>query len=56
VSIPFAHAGHWLASAAYAAPVIVLVGWIGVSKVKDAMRRRGEDATSADNPLGAAPD
>jgi hypothetical protein len=43
VTVPFAHAGHWLASLAYAAPVIVLVGWMGVVKVKDVRaRRRGE--------------
>ena len=43
VTIPFAHAGHWLASLAYAAPVLILAGWIGVAKVKDVRaRRRGE--------------
>jgi hypothetical protein len=38
-----AHAGHWLASVAYAAPVLVLLGWMAVVKVKDnRARRRGE--------------
>jgi hypothetical protein len=43
VAVPFAHAGHWLASLAYAAPVLVLAGWMAVAKVKDLRaRRRGE--------------
>jgi hypothetical protein len=51
MSIPFAHAGHWLASVAYAAPVIVLVGWIGVTKAKEAAaRRRGRKPTVDANP------
>jgi hypothetical protein len=38
-----AHAGHWLASLAYAAPVVVLVGWMGVVKLKDnRARKRGD--------------
>lgn len=41
--IVFAHAGHWLASVAYAAPVFVLLGWMGVVKLKDKRaQRRGE--------------
>jgi hypothetical protein len=43
MTVPIAHAGHWLANVAYAAPVLVLVGWMAVAKVKDARaRRRGE--------------
>jgi hypothetical protein len=43
-TVVFAHAGHWLAGLAYAAPVFVLLGWMGVVKVKDnrAQRKRGE--------------
>lgn len=37
--IVFAHAGHWLASLAYVAPLLVLVGVILVGKVRD--RRAG---------------
>ncbi len=36
----FAHAGHWLASVAYAAPVIALVVWMGVLKARDMRRQR----------------
>ena len=34
-----AHAGHWLVSLAYVAPLIVLVGVILVGKIRD--RRAG---------------
>jgi hypothetical protein len=36
-----AHAGHWLVSLAYIAPLIVLVGVILVGKIRD--RRAGSD-------------
>jgi hypothetical protein len=36
----FAHAGHWLASLAYAAPVIGLLVWLAVVKVRDMRSRR----------------
>ena len=35
----FAHAGHWLASLIYAAPVFVLGGWLWLDSWKQ--RRRG---------------
>jgi hypothetical protein len=40
----FAHAGHWLAGVAYAAPVFVLLGWLGIVRLKDnrAARRRSD--------------
>ena len=37
--IVFAHAGHWLVSLAYIAPLLVLVGVIVVGKIRD--RRSG---------------
>jgi hypothetical protein len=46
MTVPFAHAGHWLASLAYAAPVIVLVGWMIVVKIRD-RRSGGADAGAA---------
>ena len=36
-----AHAGHWLVSLAYIAPLIVLVGVIVAGKIRD--RRAGSD-------------
>ena len=44
-----AHAGHWLAGLAYAAPVIVLAGWLAVVKVKD---RRGPGASAGPDARG----
>jgi hypothetical protein len=44
-----AHAGHWFASLAYAAPVIVLMGWLGVVKVKEAKRRRRGEPSMDDS-------
>ena len=40
-----AHAGHWLLNVSYAAPVIVLVGWLGYVRAKDAVANRRGDAT-----------
>jgi hypothetical protein len=40
----FAHAGHWLASLAYAAPVIALLVWMAVLKVRDVRERRRDSA------------
>lgn len=37
--IPFAHAGHWLVSLAYIAPLLILVGIILAGKIRD--RRSG---------------
>ena len=36
----FAHAGHWLVSVAYAAPVIGLLVWLAVVKVRDMRSQR----------------
>lgn len=38
--VPLAHPGHWLADLMYVAPVIAIVGWIGVKSIMD--RRRGD--------------
>jgi hypothetical protein len=40
--IVFAHAGHWLASLAYVAPLLFLVGVILVGKVRDRREERSE--------------
>ena len=39
-----AHAGHWLAGVAYAAPVFVLLGWLGIVRLRDSRARRRDDA------------
>ena len=35
-----AHAGHWLVSVAYAAPVFGLLVWLAVVKVRDMRSQR----------------
>jgi hypothetical protein len=40
--IVFAHAGHWLASLAYVAPLLFLIGVILVGKVRDRREERTE--------------
>jgi hypothetical protein len=36
-----AHTGHWLLNLAYAVPVLVLVGWLGYVRAREALERRG---------------
>ncbi len=38
--IVFAHAGHWLVSLAYVAPLLILVGVILAGKVRDRREER----------------
>jgi hypothetical protein len=40
--IVFAHAGHWLVSLAYVAPLLFLIGVILVGKAKDRREERTE--------------
>jgi hypothetical protein len=40
--IVFAHAGHWLVSLAYVAPLLFLIGIILVGKVRDRREERTE--------------
>lgn len=44
MTMVIAHAGHWLANVAYAAPVFVLLGWLGVVRFKDTRARRRTEA------------
>lgn len=40
--IPLAHAGHWAVGLLYLAPVLIVVGFLGVQWWRD--RRAGPDA------------
>ena len=40
LTLPFAHAGHWLLQVAYAAPVIGMLVWLGIVKVREVRERR----------------
>ena len=44
MTFPLAHTGHWLASVAYLAPLLVLIGAIGWGKLKDRRNRRAGSA------------
>ena len=46
--IVFAHAGHWLVSVSYLAPLIFLCVFIGIGKVKE--RRAGVITPPAEKP------
>lgn len=45
-----AHAGHWLVNVIYVAPVILIVGWIGITSLRD---RRRERRQGGSRPSGA---
>jgi hypothetical protein len=42
--IVVAHAGHWLVNAAYFAPVVGFLGWLGVAELR---QRRAKRAASS---------
>ena len=42
VPLVLAHAGHWLVSLAYIAPLIFLVGVIVLGKIRDRRARSGD--------------
>ena len=46
MTLPLAHAGHWLADLLYVLPVLVVVGWIAVRALMD--RRSGGGGGRAD--------
>ena len=49
VILPVAHAGHWLASLLYLAPVVIVVGALGFQSWKD----RREGGSSSDDDLSS---
>jgi hypothetical protein len=38
-----AHAGHWFAGLAYAAPVVLLLGWMWIGKLREQRARKREN-------------
>lgn len=49
----FAHAGHWITSLIYAAPVVLLVALLGLDHLRNRRRDRdepGEPSTPAPEP------
>jgi hypothetical protein len=41
--LPLAHAGHWAIYVLYAVPVVIVLGSIVVSVVRDRRRREGDE-------------
>jgi uncharacterized membrane protein SirB2 len=48
-ALPLAHAGHWLVNVLYLVPLVIVVGMLAVSSIRD---RRAEAAEAAG---GASP-
>jgi hypothetical protein len=40
MTLPIAHAGHWITTIAYILPVVVFLGWLAVTQIRE--RRRGD--------------
>jgi hypothetical protein len=51
-TLPIAHAGHWITGLLYLAPLVVVVGMLAISSIRD---RRAEAAELAAGG-GQAPD
>ena len=47
MSVPIAHAGHWLVNVLYLVPLLVVIGMLAISSVRD---RRAEAAEAAGAP------
>jgi hypothetical protein len=48
MTVPVAHAGHWITTVAYFLPVVAFLGWLVVTQIRE---RRGDarrDAGEAD--------
>jgi hypothetical protein len=43
-TLVLAHAGHWLANVVYAGPVVVVVGWLAFTTVRERRREKAEGA------------
>jgi hypothetical protein len=45
--LPLAHAGHWIAQLAYLVPLILIVGWLVLGRLRERReRRRGNGVTN----------
>ena len=40
-----AHSGHWLVNVVYAGPVLVIVGWLGFTTLRERRRERRAAST-----------
>jgi hypothetical protein len=51
---PLAHAGHWIASALYLVPLVIVVAMLGISSLRDRRAAAAEAATPAPSPEAPA--
>ncbi len=54
MTVPVAHAGHWLVETLYIAPVVVIVTWISIKALLD--RRREKRQPAGEPPPPASPE
>jgi cytochrome c-type biogenesis protein CcmH/NrfF len=47
ISLPQAHAGHWIADLLYAVPVMVVVVALGIQTLRDRKKRKNEQEIEA---------
>lgn len=46
LTLPIAHAGHWLTSIAYFLPVVAFLVWLAITQIRE--RRRSDGGSSPD--------
>ena len=51
MTVPFAHAGHWIESIVYLVPILGFGCWLGITTIRDRRERRREE----ENDPGAGP-
>jgi hypothetical protein len=39
MTLPIAHAGHWITTIAYCLPVVVFLGWLGITQIRERRRQ-----------------
>ena len=49
-----AHAGHWLVNAAYFAPVVGFLAWLGFTELRGRRERKGESVSDGSVELPAS--
>ena len=47
MTLPIAHAGHWLTTIAYFVPVVAFLVWLAATQIRDRRRARGGTATDS---------
>jgi hypothetical protein len=53
--VPIAHAGHWIANLLYLVPLLVVIGMLTISSVRDRRAEAAEAAGAAADPPADEP-